>query len=239
MKEKFVFSNKGIHLVSQKVGEADYFLGELKRIDPHDERFNYVFSAFVSALRSITFSLQFVMKEYPNFDEWYKRRQEVLRKSSLAKAFVEFRNHAQKTGIIPIMKRGSLFEGIFYHSTQFYVPTSSDIKKVPSGTVVELSHRCLVEIIVILDECYTDYDVYVNPPKLFSKKALEELNWKVEDIEEFVGFPRGYTNMDFEDEELDNTTIRLNLLKRHSGDETLQFYLDKYLKEENEHVTEQ
>lgn len=70
MKEKFVFPKRGIHLVSQKVGEADYFLEELKRIDPHVEEFNYVFSAFVSALRSITFTLQFVMKPYPNFDNW-------------------------------------------------------------------------------------------------------------------------------------------------------------------------
>ncbi len=96
MMKKFIFPNAGIHIVSQKVGEADYFLEQLKTTDPKDKEFNYLFSAFVSAVRSITFTLQFVMSKYPGFGEWYKIRQEKLRKSKLAKAFVEFRNHAHK-----------------------------------------------------------------------------------------------------------------------------------------------
>jgi len=126
MAEKFKFPNAGIHIVAQKVGEADYFLEELKETHPYDEKFNYIFSAFVSALRSITFSLQYVMTKYPDFDGWYKIRQEKLRSSKLARAFVEFRNQAQKTGIIPIAPEHSLFEGIFYETTQFYIPTNSE-----------------------------------------------------------------------------------------------------------------
>ena len=106
MKEKFIFPNRGIHIVSQKVGEADYFLEELKRIHPHDDKFNFVFSAFVSALRSITFPLQFVMKPYPNFGDWYKTRQERLRKNSLAKSFVEFRQDPEFI-IVGISKKTS------------------------------------------------------------------------------------------------------------------------------------
>jgi hypothetical protein len=230
MADKFKFPNAGIHIVSQKVGEADYFLEELKRTHPYEKKFNYIFSAYVSALRSITFSLQYVMTKYPDFDEWYKTRQDKLRNSKLAKAFVEFRNQAQKTGIIPIAPERRLFEGIFYETTQFYIPTNSQIKEVPDGSVIELSEKCLIEVLTIVAECYNDFDIYIDPRVLFTERAIEKLNWTVEDIEEFVGFPKGYTDIDFGDKEFTNKQIRLTMLRQHGGDETLQVYLDKYLK---------
>lgn len=230
MAEKFVFPNAGIHIVSQKVGEADFFLEELKQAHPYEPKFNYVFSAFVSALRSVTFTLQYVMTKYPNFEEWYRIRQDKLKGSKLAKAFVVFRNQAQKTGIIPIAPERSLYEGIFYETTQFYIPSNSEIKEIPDGSVIELSEKCLIEVLTVVAECYKDFDIYIDPRVLFTERAMKGLNWTVEDIEEFVGFPRGYTDIDYQDNILTNTQIRLNSLKRYGGDETLQKYLDKYLK---------
>lgn len=232
MAKKFKFPNAGIHIVSYKIGEADYFLSQLKKTHSWDEEYNYIFSAFVSALRSITFTLQFVMKKYPSFEEWYKIRQEQLRKSDLAKSFVEFRNHAQKTGIIPIAKERSFFEGIFYDSDQFYVPTNSEIRNVPDGNVLSLSEKCLIEVLEVVAECYRDFDVYINPNVLFTERALTKLNWTVEDVEEFVGIPKGYTDIEYGDDEYSDTEIRLKSLRKQGGDETLQKYLDKYLKKE-------
>lgn len=227
--EKFRFPNAGIHIVSQKIGEADYFLEELKLTHPYEPKFIFIFSAYVSALRSITFTLQYVMTKYPGFDAWYKIRQDKLRSSKLAKAFVEFRNQAQKTGIIPIASERSLYEGIFYNTTQFYIPTNSELKEVPDGNVVELSENCLIEVLTIVAECYKDFDIYIDPSVLFTERGITGLKWTVEDVEQFVGFPRGYTDIDFEDEILSNTEIRLNTLRQYGGDETLQFFLEKYL----------
>lgn len=234
MEDKFTFPNAGIHIVSYKIGEADYFLEKLKQANSWDDEYNYIFSAFVSALRSITFTLQYVMKKYPGFDDWYIPRQERLRSNKLAKSFVEFRNHAQKTGIIPIAKKRGIYEGIFFDSDQFYVPTNSEIKEVPSGNVLELSEKCLIEVLSVVNECYIDFDVYIDPRILFTERALQKLNWTVEDVEEFVGIPRGYTDMDYQDDELSNTEIRLKSLQRYGGDETLQIYLDKYLNKQDE-----
>ena len=64
MPKKFTFPNAGIHIVSHKIGEADYFLTKLMKTHSWDNEYNYIFSAYVSALRSITFTLQFVMKKY-------------------------------------------------------------------------------------------------------------------------------------------------------------------------------
>lgn len=235
-KDKFIFPNAGIHIVSHKIGEADHFLEELKLTHPYEPKFNYIFSAFVSALRSITFTLQYVMTKYPGFDSWYKLRQEKLRSSKLAKAFVEFRNQAQKTGIVPIAPERSLFEGIFYETTQFYIPTNSEIKEVPDGNVIELSEKCLIEVLTIVAECYKDFDIYIDPRVLFTERGIDALNWTVEDVEEFVGFPKGYTDIDFQDEHLSNKQIRLNSLRKYGGDETLQVFLDKYLQTEQQQV---
>jgi len=234
MTEKFNFPNAGIHIVSHKIGEADYFLQELKLTHPYEPKFNYIFSAYVSALRSITFTLQYVMTKYPDFDVWYKLRQDKLRSSKLARAFVEFRNQAQKTGIVPIAPERSLFEGIFYTTTQFYIPTNSELKEVPDGNVIELSEKCLIEVLTIVAECYNDYDIYIDPRVLFTERGISELNWTVEDVEEFVGFPRGYTDFNFQDENLSNKQIRLNSLRQYGGDETLQVFLDKYLLEQQQ-----
>jgi len=205
------------------------FLEELKDISPYDRELNYVFNAYVSALRNITFCLQFVMTKYPGFNDWYKIRQTKLRESSLAQSFVLFRNHAQKTGIIPIAPENSIYEGIFYDSTSFYVPSNSEIKEVPDGNVIDLCEKCLKEVLSVVAECYKDFDVYIDPRALFTERALKKLNWTVEDLEELCGFPKGYTNIDFQDPDLSNLEIRLKLLSKNSFDETIQEYLDKYL----------
>lgn len=229
MTEKFKFPNAGIYIVSAKIGEADYFLKELKSTGLLDVKFNYIFSAFVSALRSIIFSLQYVMSKYPGFDTWYIIQQEKLRKSSLAKAFVEFRNQAQKTGIIPILPNRSLFEGILYETAQFYVPSNSDLKEVPKGEVVILSEQCSKEVLGVIADCYKEFASYIDPRMLCTVQTLSKFNWSIDDLEEFLGFPRGYTDINFESEELNNNEIKLTMLSSYCGDETLQEYLDKYL----------
>ncbi|MCB9986164.1 MAG: hypothetical protein H6865_00800 [Rhodospirillales bacterium] len=68
--KKFEFPARGFYIVADKVAEADYFLEGLKHKSFHDyNEFGYQFSAFVSAARSITYALQAVMKEYPNFQD--------------------------------------------------------------------------------------------------------------------------------------------------------------------------
>jgi len=233
-KEKFVFPDYGgVHHVAQKVGEADFFLEKLKATDSWNEEFDYYFSAYATALRSITFILQFVMRKFPGFDEWYKPRQEKLRKSSVSKLFVELRNNTQKTGILPIAKKNSITEGKFYLTDQFFLPPKLSFKDIPEGGVVELSEICFVEILEALAECYKDFDVYIDPRTLFTERGIRALNWNIEDIEEYMGIPRGYTDLDYQDDKYSNVEIRLQTLKRYGWDELLQFYLDKYLQKEN------
>ncbi len=94
---------------------------------------------------------------------------------------------------------------------------------------MELSEKCLVKVLEIIAECYKDFDIYIDPRILFTERGIKALNWTVEYVEEFVGFPRGYKDIPYENGEQSMVEIRLKALRSFGGDETLQRHLVKYL----------
>jgi len=211
--------------VADKVGEADYFLDLMKARLGHFKEFEYLLSAFLSAARSITFSLQAVMNKYPDFPEWYLLRQEKLKKNDLARFFVDLRNHVIKVGTVPVYQSGAWDRSGQVLSDAEFVPIP-EITEVPAGSVVVLAEQYLIDILDVLKECYEDYGTYVDPRKLFTKEGLAELNWSIEDLEEALGFPRGWTKIEFEREDLE--AARIDALSRYGGDEDMEQYFAKY-----------
>ena len=232
MVNKFTFPNRGFHSVAEKVAETDYFLQKMKDCAQDIEEFGFLFSAFVSAARSTTFCLQTTMSGYPKFDEWYSPRQLRLKESSLATFFVELRNHIQKVGSPPLFYSGSSRDGVLEWTSEF-LPTP-DLQNVPAGDVVELSEAYFRLLLEILRECYIDYQAYIDPRATFTKEGLAELGWSIEDLEESLGFARGWTDIPWPDDDKD--TQRLKELSRHGGDELMDVFFEKYeIKEAQSH----
>ena len=223
-REKFQFPSRGFYLVADKILETDYFLSQLKERSGYYEEFGFIFSAFLSAARSVTFSMQAVMSKYPGFDEWYKPRQQQLKNSNLAKFFVDLRNHSQKVGSIPIYHSGTMKDGHLQYRQEFVA--TADFRTVPEGDVIAISEKYFEKLLGIIGELYRDFDVYVNPRAIFTEKGLQSLNWTIEDLEESLGFPRGWTDIDWNGE--DKNTHRLRLLSKHGGDEKLEYFFEKY-----------
>lgn len=221
---KFQFPSRGFYYVADKVAEADYFLGRMKETSAHIAEFRFLFSAFVSAARSVTFSLQAVMSGYPGFDSWYQLRQKRLKESRLAWFFVDLRNHIQKVGGAPLFHSGHSRNGQFEWFTEF-IPTP-DFEEVPSGDVIGLSEAYFRLLLEILRDCYTDYWAYIDPRAMFSVEGLRILGWTVEDVEEAVGFPRGWTDIPWPEEE--KLSARLHVLSRYGGDELMDAFFEKY-----------
>lgn len=225
MTEKFQFPSKGFYIVAQKVGEADYFLEMLKSVQGHYHNFSYVLSAFTSAARSITFSLQTVMSKYPEFNSWYAREQEGLRSKDLAKYFVNLRNYLQKVGETPVGHTGTMRNGEVKHLSYFV--DIAGLEKAPAGEVTRLAEEYFVEVLKVIERCYRDFWAYVDPRAIFTEKGLAVLGWTIEDIEESVGLPRGWTDVPYEGE--DKSLQRLQLLQREfGGDEMMEQYFQKY-----------
>ena len=116
-------------MVADKVTEADYFLSQMKLNGTDIYELRFLLSVFVSAARSVTFSLQAVMSGYPDFDTWYRPRQERLKQSELATFFVDLRNHLQKIGGAPLFHSGYSQNGRMEWTTDF-IPTP-DFTEVP------------------------------------------------------------------------------------------------------------
>lgn len=223
-KDKFQFPVKGFYSVANKVGEADYFLDQLKQKAGVANEFGYIFSAFVSAVRSITFSLQAVMSHYPGFDMWYKPRQDKLKKSKMGRYFVKLRNHIQKVGDIPIIHSGSMVDGEINWFQEF--TPLKEIKECPSGNVLVLAEDYFKLILKIISECYNDFVPYINPSTLFTLSGLEKLGWSIEDLEESLGFPRKWTDIPYDGN--DKEGQRLRVLRRYGSEEIMEVYFEKY-----------
>jgi len=60
-----------------------------------------------------------------------------------------------------------------------------------------LAKEYFVEIFKVIECCYRDYAVYVDPRSLFTIYGLAQLGWTIEDIEECAGLQRGCTDIDY------------------------------------------
>lgn len=229
-REKFVFPERGFFVVVDKIAEADFFLEKLKTESSSlslNQEYNFYFSAFVSSARSITFSLQWVMSKYPDFDQWYLIRQQKLRDSSLAKFFVNVRNCNQKTGLMPIFHSGYCAQGEIRAFQNFYIsPAISEVKDIPIPSVTEACEMYLKQLLIIISECYLDFSAYINPNTMFTEKGLEVIGWSIEDLEEILGFPKGYTDVPWDGDYKNDQ--RLKALRRYGGDDIVSEYFEKY-----------
>jgi len=224
VRPKFVFPHRGFYIVTDKVAEADFFLERLIEAQGYSS-FPFYFSAFVSAARSVTFALQAVMAEFPGFAEWYASERKGLQESPLAKFFVQLRNHLQKVGSVPVSQSGK-FDGEGFISTAYFIPIAADLENVPDGEVTDLCCRYLQEVLTLVGKAYRHFDVYVDPRALFTRRARDMLNWSIEDLEEALGFPRGWTHVPDWDGDLE--AERLNVLRTQGGDEEMEQWIAKY-----------
>ncbi len=71
-------ANRSFDLVDLKVAEAEFFLKRLRRTRRDFFAVQCHFSAFVSAARSVTYSLQAVLSDRPGFKEWYESHQTAI-----------------------------------------------------------------------------------------------------------------------------------------------------------------
>lgn len=75
-----------------KLNEAKYFLGEMRRVSSDSDQFRYALTAFLAAIRSITQIMQKEFSEKTGFTDWYAQKQSEMENNPTLKYLHRQRN---------------------------------------------------------------------------------------------------------------------------------------------------
>jgi hypothetical protein len=187
-----------LDLIEQKVAEADFFLNAMRDSGLNIFGFHCYFSAFLSASRSITFTLQAVMSGTPGFTEWYEIARRPLVEDSRARFFVQLRNIATKTGELGIIGGSSrLLDDRQIKITYRFDPelTKSLPEDVRRQDVTSMSRyymKLLIDLVSDWEQWYYSSVPGADPNSRFSTP---------EELEEALGLPVGWTDVGLSNEQ--------------------------------------
>lgn len=208
--------------VDDKLFEAEFFLQELKGSSRNLGRARHFFSAFVAAARSVTFSMQACLKGLDGFSAWYETQQTKLRANDLARFFHACRTDSQHIGLNPIMGgAGYNGEALLF----FGQPEMGRYEWLPETDVVSACEAYMALICKVVSDCYSEFGESIDPDRYYSMEVLKANGLTIEDVEEELGFPRGYTKLPDSPFTEDD---RLAALKRHIPMSGIKPLLEKY-----------
>lgn len=190
---------RSFQIVEYKVAETDFFLSRIEECTYGSKFFearNYL-SAFLSASRSITFVIKASIHDLNGFDEWYLSHEAKLKASAIARYFLESRNLSQKVGFYPLTGAGSTKDENGNRRTAYYFAPSIEKPnvEVPDTDVYSACVDYFKMLLEVVYDCYQVFGYDIDPDRYYTIENLKRLNLSVEDIEEQLGFPRGWTGM--------------------------------------------
>lgn len=182
---------RSFSLVDHKVEEANFFLSKIPecRYDFFGVRC-YV-GAFIASSRSVTFALQSVLRHLEGFEAWYRKWQQQLKNDPLARFFHEFRRVNQHIGD-NLVSGGS--GGPNTPTLYLFCPTE-DIPGVPEDDVETSCRKYMVTILSMVYDCYIEFGPYIDAHHRYTAEFFERMGKTIEDAEEELGFPRGWTDI--------------------------------------------
>jgi hypothetical protein len=196
-------------LVDYKVQEADFFLMQLRAQSKSCNfgAIQFTTSAFVSAARSITFAMQGSLKGNAPFDNWYAQKQAEMRGDALAKFFHDFRTVTQHLGV-NVVGAGTLRNGV----SKAYFVACPDLQMVPELDVLDACETYFRSVLSLVFECYEVMGPTIHGQWYFTEKHFASRGLHVEDAEEELGLPRGWTDI----RRPDLVAYRWELLRRQA-----------------------
>jgi hypothetical protein len=179
-------------LVEERLLEADYFARRLARSRRDPATFAYELNAFLSAARSVSFLLQKEMARVRGFSEWWEGWQTRLRSDPAARFFLELRNFSQKEGRVSVVGTSSGRSGKLW-SRRF----AGNREPVPPQLLHrEVSDCCrehVSKLANIVMDCARVFPYASDPHRALTPEGIKALDLSIGDIEEALGFPRGWT----------------------------------------------
>lgn len=176
-------------LVEERLLEAEYFARRLTRQRDRD-RYGYELNAFLAAARSVTFLLQKELARVPGFAGWWDGQRRLLSSDPAVAFFLKLRNFSQKEGRISLVG-GSLARGRW--SYRF----AGNADRVPPALLNRDIAGCCREhvgkLAKIVLACAEAFPYQTCPRNALTPAGVNALQLSLEDVEETLGFPRGWT----------------------------------------------
>jgi len=176
-------------LVEERLLEAEYFARRLTRQKDRD-KYGYELNAFLAAARSVTFLVQKELARVPGFVAWWDGQRSLLSNDPAATFFLKLRNFSQKEGRISLVG-GSVGSGRWsyrFAGTADRVPPTllnRDVADCCREHVGKLARTVLA--------CANAFPYQSCPRSALTPAGVKVLQLSLEDVEEALGFPRGWT----------------------------------------------
>jgi hypothetical protein len=194
MRDKENNSGKGFRYfetVDFKVLEAEFFLSKVREAGYNVFETKCYVSAFVSATRTITYSLQAVLRPYKGFGEWYDLKRNALKNDSICKFFHTLRNVNQHIGD-DLIDAGTVYNGV---AMNFFVP-NPDIPEVPACDVLTACEHYFIILLDIIFECYQIFGALIDARRYFTEENFAASDKTIKDALEELGYPRDWFDID-------------------------------------------
>lgn len=149
-----------------KLDEARFFFARFASTSDV-RKATFYFDAFLTAARSVTFTMQAVCSKLPGFDGWYATEQATLGSDAMARFLLELRNETQKVGLVPIHYSGVGTRlskgGHFRCSLRYRLAVLDGGAAPPAGDVRDACRAHLTRLAGVVSRCYAQYAGEVDP----------------------------------------------------------------------------
>jgi len=171
-------------LIDGKLREADFFLDKIRAENDLDSA-RYLFSAFLSAARSVTYALQKCLGALGDFDGWYEDWRKELETHPNANYFKGIRDQVIHQGLNPLQGR---IQDTMTQSVLFYLTDAA-----PERDVVVAASSYMAILVRIAADAYDRFWKSIDLPNDLTLEDLAERGRTIADVEEELGYPRGWS----------------------------------------------
>jgi hypothetical protein len=152
--------------VLSKLDEARFFFARFASASDV-RKATFYFDAFLTAARSVTFTMQAVCSKLPDFSGWYATEQGTLASDPMARFLLELRNETQKVGLVPIHYSGVgtrlSKRGHFRCSVRYRLAALDGGAPPLAGDVRDACQAHLARLAGAVSRCYAQYAGEVDP----------------------------------------------------------------------------
>lgn len=195
---EYVFLNarymaRSVDIVEYKVQQTHFFLEKLREADLDFFAAQCFVDAFAASARSITFSMQSALNDMPGFAEWYEDRQALLRKDAVCKFFHDYRTVSIHIGDT-VLRGGTMKRSNSGHLVvEYFFTAIPDLTNVPQGNVLCICTDYFRFLIGCVYEMMITFKYQLDDRWYFTPDNFSRIGKSIEDAEEELGLPRGWT----------------------------------------------